>query len=81
MNSNATQGTAAGAYTGGGGIVIVLVWVLSLYHIEVPDAVTAALTPMLGYVIHFIAMLVIGRSTQPKVNSTPVQESPILTHI
>lgn len=87
MNSNATQGTAAGSYGAGGLIATILVWLLSLRGVAVPDNVALAMGVLLGYVTHAIAMIVIARSgkgmvvTQPAITETPSSavKSPPLT--
>ncbi len=77
MNSNATQGTALSAYGAAASITVILVWILSLHGIQITDPVSEAIGSLLGYAIHYIAMLIIGRSgngvvvTQPAVVESP----------
>ena len=63
MNSNTTQATAAGSYGAGGLIVTIVVWLLSLRGIMVPDQVALASGALIGYGIHWVSMVVIGRGS------------------
>ncbi len=71
MNSNATQGTAGTAYGAAGAITVILAFVLARYGIQLTDAVCAAITLLLGYGIHWLAMVVIAGSSNGVVVTSP----------
>jgi len=79
MNSNATQGTALSAYGAGGLIITILTWLLSQHGVQVPDQVALAGGSLLGYGIHWVAMLVIGRSGQGVVPGAESTKPPAPT--
>ncbi len=54
MGSNATAATAATATGGASAALIVLVWVLGLFHVTLPADVGAAFIMLLGPAIHGI---------------------------
>lgn len=59
MNSNTTTLGSAGTSTGAAAmIVVIVVWLLSLWHIEVPPDIAAAIGGLLSIFIHTGAVTV-----------------------
>ena len=52
INENTTQGTAAAASGAAAAIVTIVVWILGMFHLEVPPEVAAALMVLVSAGIH-----------------------------
>lgn len=55
-SSPANQATAAASGFSASGFMIILVWLLSLFHIDLPPTVAAAMVGMIGPVIHWVVL-------------------------
>lgn len=55
--SPATQATSTSANTTAGAMVVILLWVVSIWHVTVPNEVAIAFTVLIGSVVHFIVIL------------------------
>lgn len=63
-----TTGAAAGSTAGGG---IVLVWLLSQFHIDMPSEVALALVAMASPLVHFVAMKIGAEPVAPVPPAAP----------
>ena len=57
-DSPATQATAAASGTAALSAVVIISWILSFWHIDVPTDVASAMTVLLGIVVHFVGLKV-----------------------
>jgi putative flippase GtrA len=73
MNSNATQSTAAASGISAGAVASVVIWVLSLYHIDIPADVAVNAVGLIGAAIHFVVIWVITQKN-PVPNITVAAE-------
>jgi hypothetical protein len=55
-SSPANQATAAGSYTAAGALVVILVWLLGLFHVVVPSDVVGAFGVLLGIGVHALVV-------------------------
>jgi len=55
-DSPATQATSAAANTAAGSFVVIVLWLLSLGHIEVPGTVAVAMGTLIGIGVHYYAL-------------------------
>ena len=55
-SSPANQATAGVSFSGASGGVIIILWLLSLWHVTVPQEVALAASPIVGAGVHWLMM-------------------------